>query len=332
MSAEIVQSWVRILVVRIANMGLNYTNKHRKRIKLIFNPASGMAKKSSQLLMDILKELQICRFVPELFITEPDTDYAGMVSDSLAEGIRMFIVCGGDGTVSSVAKAVLGTNAVLGIIPTGTQNNVAFSLGIPDDIRSAINLLRAGKIIKTDVGIATCGKVTVPFLEICSVGLFSALFKSGDDIQHGDIAKIGNFLATLTASTPSKISLLLDDKFEIKDVGHVVLVSNMPYIGRRFQVGSEGSYRDGLLDVIFCTDIPKLDLMVGYMLRLPGLNAAEDSRIKRFQVKKAVIETSPEMPVMADGIELNRGSVKIEIVRRALAIMAGSAQESRQKG
>lgn len=323
---------VNITCNRVVNMSLTYANKHRKRIKLIFNPASGMAKRASHLLMDILKELQDYRFVPELFLTEPDTDYAGMVSDSFAQGIRMFVICGGDGTVSAVAKAVLGTNAVLGIIPTGTQNNVAYSLGIPDDIRSAINLLRTGKIVKTDVGIATCGNSTVPFLEICSVGLFSALFKSGDEIQHGDISKIRDFLATLTASTPSKISLTLDNKYEIKDVGHVVLVSNMPYIGRRFQVGSGASYRDGLLDVIFCTDVPKLDLMVGYMLRLPGLNAAEDSRIKRFQVKKAVIETSPEMPVMADGMELENGIVKIEILRRALAIIAGLSQDFGQKG
>lgn len=305
-------------------MNSMYTNKRSKRIKLIFNPASGAAKKASLQLMDIIKGLQGCKFAPEPFLTEPDTDYAGLVSDSIAQGIRMFVICGGDGTVSAVAKAMLGTNAVLGIIPTGTQNNVALSLGIPTDIRSAIAVLRTGKSVKTDIGIVTCGNNTIPFLEICSVGLFSALFQSGDEIQHGDISRIGDFLTTLTTSTPSKISLLLDNKHEIQDVGHMVLVSNMPYIGRHFRVGADDAYTDGLLDVFFCADIPKLDLMVGYILKKSETNAAEDPRIKHYRVRNLVIETNPPMPVMIDGLACNEGTVRIGIRRHALAVMTGS--------
>ncbi|MGI6085497.1 MAG: diacylglycerol/lipid kinase family protein [Acetivibrionales bacterium] len=307
-------------------MNLIYANKRRKRIKLIFNPASGAAKKSSLQLVDVIKELQTWKFVPELFLTEPDTDYTRLVSDSIAQGIRMFVICGGDGTVSAVAKEMLGTNAVLGIIPTGTQNNVALSLGIPTDIRSAIKLLRTGKIMKTDIGIATCGNNTIPFLEICSVGLFSALFQSGDEIQHGDVSKIGDFLSTLTASTPSKISLLLDNKHEIQDVGYVVLVSNMPYIGRRFRVAADNAYTDGLLDVLLCTDVSKLDLMLGYILKKPDTNAAEDPRIKHYKVRNLVIETDPPMPIMIDGFTCKEGTVKIGIRRHALAVIAGTKE------
>lgn len=306
-------------------MSVNYTNKRRKRIKLIFNPASGMAKKSPQLLMEIIKELQAWKYVPELLLTEPVTNYASLVSDSLAQGIQLFVACGGDGTVSAVARAMYGTTATLGIIPAGTQNNVAKSLGIPNDIKEAISVLRTGKRIKCDIGLVSFGSNTVPFIEICSVGLFSELFESGDGIQHGDISRIGDFISTLTASSPSKIRLILDNKEEAEAPGHVVLVANMPYIGRRFQVGPDGSYRDGLLDVYLCADIPKLDLMMGYILKLPVLDLSEDSRIKHFQVRSVDIESYPEMSVLADGITLGKGKVHIEIHRRALAVMAGPA-------
>ncbi len=301
-----------------------YINKRRKRVKLIFNPASGAAKKASLQLMDIIKELQAWNFVPEPFLTDLKTDYAGLVSDAVEQGIRMFVVCGGDGTVSAVARAMLGTNTVIGIIPTGTQNNVALSLGIPSDIRSAIALLRTGKSMKTDIGMVTCGNNTIPFLEICSVGLFSALFQSGDEIQHGDITRIGDFLTTLTTSNPSKINLLLDNKHEIQDVGHVVLVSNMPYIGRHYRVGADDAYADGLLDVMFCADVPKLDLMMGYMLKRPEFDVPVDSRIKHYKVRRLVIETHPPMPVMVDGSACKEGTVRIGIRRHALAIMTGS--------
>ena len=181
--------------------------------------------------------MQAWKLVPEAFLVEPGCDLPGVVQDALAQGFRMFVVCGGDGTISAVARSLAGTPATLGIIPIGTQNNTALSLSIPNDIPAAIAILRNGRRIKVDVGMATCGKTSTPFLEVCSVGLVSTLFPSADDIQHGNLAQIGNFLATLAGTPPAEIHLLLDNKQEIHDLGHVVLVSNMPYIGFHYQLG-----------------------------------------------------------------------------------------------
>lgn len=307
-----------------------YTNKRRKRIKLIFNPASGANRESPLQLMDVIKEMQAWKLVPEPYLTEPDTDYATIVQDAIEQGIHTFVVCGGDGTVSAVARAMIGTTATLGIIPNGTQNNVALSLGIPADIKSAVSILRTGRRVKADVGLATCGGQTVPFLEVCSVGLFSALFSSGDDIQHGNISRIGEFVTTLTTSAPSKIHLLLDRKHETECLGHVVMVANMPYIGRHYQVSNGDSFSDGFLDVLLCAEIPKLDLMLGYILKLP--EAAEDPRMKHFRVRNVLIDTEPAMPVMADGTTLPQGPVKIGIRRHALAVMAGPANDMEESG
>lgn len=283
-------------------------------------------------LMEVLREMQELKLVPEPYLTEPDSDLSEVVRDAIARGIRLFVVCGGDGTVSSVARAMIDTNATLGIIPTGTQNNVAFSLGIPTDITSAVSILRTGKRIKADMGIINCGDNSMPFLEICSVGLFSALFESGDDIQHGNFARIGDFLATLTASPPSEINILLDRAEQVISKGHVVLVSNMPYVGRHYQVGEENSFNDGFLDVLFYTDISKLDLMLGYMMKAPGISTEADPRIKNFHVREITIDANPVMTVMADGTILGDSSAQIEIRQHALAVMvpdpSGSISES----
>jgi len=304
-----------------------YPRYIRKRIKLIFNPASGANRESPLQLMNVIKELQARHFVTEPYLTEPDSDLASVVQDAVVHGFRTFVVCGGDGTVSAVARAMKGLNATLGIIPTGTQNNVALGLGIPADIPAAIDILRTGRRNKVDMGIATCNGKSMPFLEICSVGLFSALFESGDDIQHGNISRIGDFLATLTASPPSEMSILLDGEKEIRNTGHVVLISNMPYVGRHFQVGTPDCFKDGLFDVLFCSDISKLDLLIGYMLKVPGINAESDSRIRNYHVSKINIETHPAMAVMADGILIGEGPVQIEMQQHALAVILPAATD-----
>jgi diacylglycerol kinase (ATP) len=197
--------------------------KRRMRVKLIFNPGSGMVGESPVQLMDVLREMQAWKLVPETFLVEPGCDLPAVVHNALEDGIRMFVVCGGDGTIDAMAGILVGTPAILGIIPTGTRNNVALSLGIPEDIPAAIAILRTGRRVKVDVGLAECGEIKQSFLEVCSVGLISTLFPAADDIQHGKLARIGDFLATLVSSPPAEMHLILDGKQKIKTVGHVVL-------------------------------------------------------------------------------------------------------------
>jgi diacylglycerol kinase (ATP) len=308
----------------IKDKELLLTKKRRMRAKLIFNPSAGAARPSPIKIVDVIHEMQAWKLVPEAYLVEPGCDLPGVVLEALAQGFRMFVVCGGDGTISAVARTLAGTHATLGIIPIGTQNNTALSLNIPDDIPAAIAILRTGRRIKVDVGMATCGKISTPFLEVCSVGLATTLFPSVDDIQHGNLGQIGNFLATLASSPPSEIHMLLDDKQEIHDLGHVVLVSNMPYIGFHYQLGTVASFKDGLLDVLFFADLNKLELL-GYVLQGVGEGKPEDSRIQHFHVRRVEIDTQPRMPVMADGNPLGEGRVRIEVRRHVLAVMAGPA-------
>ncbi len=241
----------------------------------------------------------------------------------------MFVVCGGDGTIDVMAGALAGTNATLGIIPTGTQNNVALSLGIPPaDIPAAIAILRTGQRIKVDMGLAEFGEIKRSFLEVCSVGLLSALFPSADDIQHGNLTRVGDFLATLVASSPAEMHLTLDGKQEINTICHAVLVSNMPYIGPHFQVGTPASINDGLLDVLLFADLSKMDLL-GYAVQAARAGGGpEDERIQHYHVRRVDIDTNPVMPVMADGLALGEGSLRISVQRHALAVMVGEPAPS----
>ena len=273
--------------------------------------------------MDVIREMQSWRIVPEPFLIAPECDLPGVIQDALAQGIRLFVVCGGDGTISAAAHILANTHATMGIIPTGTQNNTALSLKIPSEIPAAIAILRAGRRIKVDVGMAKCGEINTPFLEVCSVGLVSNLFPSADDIQHGNLARVGDFLSTLANSPPAEIHLTLDGKHEIHNSGHVVLVSNMPFIGFHYQVGSPLSFNDGLLDVLFFADLSKMELL-NYVVQGVGVGKAEDPRIQHFHVRKVDIETHPAMPIMVDGTPIGEGMVHIEVRRRALAVMVGA--------
>ena len=294
--------------------------KRSLHAKLIFNPNAGVPDEAAEKFMEAVKELQDADILIEPYLLEPECDLQKVIRDAIEKGIRLYIACGGDGTVSSVAKELIGTNASLGIIPTGSQNNIALSLGIPKDIPSAVAILGEGRQIKIDVGNCTCNDRITHCIEVCSVGLVTSLFPSADSILHGDLTQIGDFMATIATTTPSEIQVLLDNETEVNISAHVVLVSNMPYILRHYQVGSDDSFEDGLLDVLLFADQSKLDL-IRHAIKSPGTDFERDPRIQHYRARSIAIDTVPPMPIMADGIKIGEGSAKIDIQKRALTVL-----------
>ncbi len=178
-----------------------------------------------------------------------------------------------------------------------------------------------------DIGVANCGNNPTPFVEVCSVGLVSTLFPAVDDIQHGNLARIGDFLAAMVASPPAEIQLILDKKQKISSLGHIVLVSNMPYLGFHYQISALSSHKDGYLDVLFFADLSKLELL-NYVFQGVGEGKPEDPRIQHYHVRKIAIKTKPSMPIMVDGIAIGEGEVQIEVKKHVLAVMVPGSSET----
>ena len=300
------------------------TGFHRPlRAKLIFNPGSGQPGESPQQLFSILSEMQNQHILPEVYTIHPDSQIEGTVHRAIKSGIKLIVVAGGDGTIDSVVGAIVGSDATLGIIPTGTRNNVAFNLGITGDIANSVALLRQGRRLKIDVGRVHCGHSRHWFLEAAALGLLSDLYPMADDLQHGDLAQIGGLLSTFISATPSRLRMILDGHKHLDTTAHMMLIANMSFLGPHFQISPKVSFRDGRLDVFTFSDMSKLNMISYAMLSQIGL--VDDIGIKHYRVKHVKIRSIPRMPVLADGLLLGEGSLSVHIHPRALTVMAGSA-------
>lgn len=291
------------------------------RAKLIFNVGSGQPQESPQQLAAIIEQMQIRNIQPEVYIVRPESRLSAVVRDAIKRGFTLLVVAGGDGTIDTVAGELVGRRATLGIIPTGTRNNVALSLGIPGKIEEAVALLREGRRMRVDAGYARCGAKGQWFLEAASVGLLSDLYPHADGIQHGDLGQVGDLLAALVSATASKLSMVLHSGERLDVTSHMVLIGNMPYVGPNYKIAPDVMCDDGMLDVIVYSDMSKLDLM-GYAVQATT-GTAEDPRVKHYRVKHITIDADPPMPVIADGLLLGKGRVRIGIRPRAIRVMAG---------
>jgi diacylglycerol kinase family enzyme len=97
-----------------------------------------------------------------------------------AAGVDALVAAGGDGTISTAAAAVAGTDMKLGVLPLGTLNHFAKDAGIPLDLEDAVAAIAGGRTRQVDVAEVN-GRV---FINNSAVGLYPELVKAREAQQR----------------------------------------------------------------------------------------------------------------------------------------------------
>lgn len=120
-------------------------------ISLIVNQRAGELRRSRP-LSELIATLERYGLCPEPILMGKRADPGQAARDALGRGAKTLVAVGGDGTVSAVASALLDSEAILGVLPTGTLNHFARDLQIPLDLEGACNVIANGAVVKIDVG------------------------------------------------------------------------------------------------------------------------------------------------------------------------------------
>ena len=118
------------------------------RIVVVRNPRSGSSVDTAT-LQQALKDAGIGADIVDI----PNGPAFEAWIDQVAGRYAVIAAAGGDGTVSSVAAAVVRAGKTLAVIPTGTMNHFARDAGIPTGLDAAVALLRTGRPVAVDIGI-----------------------------------------------------------------------------------------------------------------------------------------------------------------------------------
>src|SRR5207302_125724 len=80
-----------------------------------------------------------------LRLAENGSQIQTFARQAVDEGASVVVAAGGDGTVNAVATTLVGTSAVLGVLPLGTLNHFAKDVGVPTDLETAVKNLVEGR-------------------------------------------------------------------------------------------------------------------------------------------------------------------------------------------
>lgn len=214
---------------------------YNKKILVIINPKAGT--RSRRGLNEAVKSILGAN--AELEVTKYPGHAVELAAQGAAQGYEMVVAIGGDGTVNEAATGLIGTEIPLAIVPFGSGNGLARHLHIPMKRDAALNVARAGRLLRCD-----CGRVGHTHF-FCTMGVgfdakvsqeFAQATRRGF-ISYSRIA-VNNFIHY----APEEYTIEVDGK-EYRYNAFIVAVCNASQYGNNAFIAPQASMADGSLDV-----------------------------------------------------------------------------------
>jgi YegS/Rv2252/BmrU family lipid kinase len=211
---------------------------------------------------------------------------------SVAGEPRLVIAAGGDGTVGSVAGHLVGKDNVLGVLPLGTGNDFARSLGIPIHPQRAAEVLATGDISSVDLGSLTRESRPVAyFAHAATVGLnvdFSKLAtRASVRARLGRLTYLAAALYAVREHGTFECTLHHDGVSDDMRLLQLSVIS-APVVGGALGLSVRGPHGEHQLDVLAIEDVPPPRLFLAGVFLLLGVNRRVDGvrvmNLERFEV------------------------------------------------
>ncbi len=284
-----------------------------RSVAVVVNPSAGRGK-GGRIAPLLARRLHERGVAATLLIGTTPGEAATMAAKAVAAGTSALIACGGDGTVNLVLQAVVGTDTPLGLVPTGTGDDIARSLGIPrGDVDAACDIIAAGHTEPVDAAIArTSEGVQRWFIGVLSSGFDSAVNERANRLAwpRGKARYLVAIAAELRTFRPIGYRVLLDG-VEHEGSGMLVAVGNGVSYGGGMQVCPGALVDDGLLSVTWLHELPTRTFLRVFPQVFSGKHIAHPS-VAQHTAQTVRIEASGQV-AYADGEPFGLLPVDVEI-------------------
>ena len=294
-----------------------------RRAQLILNPASGRAAEDNAMRLSHIVSLLRAHGIDAVIGLKTSGKAARTLArDAVRDDIPLVIVAAGDGTLTDVASQLIGTPTVLGLIPIGTMNNVARSLGIPLEIDAACALIGMGTVRHIDVGHVhtSLDSHDEYFLDCAGVGLAAIGALAGQSFEKRRWRSLTRALRRFFATKLETMQIELDGTV-MAATTRVVTVSNAPLMGNNLLAAPEARMDDGLLDVSIYDGMGDPALVKHFL----AASAHTPDDLKIYRARRVRITTGEAVLTNADmNIAPERHVVEIDVIPGALSMIVGN--------
>lgn len=234
----------------------------KKNITFLINPISG-GKTKLNFPNLAAKFINSAIFNAKYIFTEERGHAHALATEMLNDDTDILVAVGGDGTINEIASAINGSDKVMGIIPYGSGNGLARSLGIPMNDRNAVSNLNKLNVNRIDSGTFNDRQ----FFNMAGIGFdahISAVF--AHNIKRGLGGYVKTAITEISAYECKHYTLEIDGMTISRDA-FMISVANSSQFGNNAHISPFASLKDGLLDVVITKPFPLYQFPVlGYRM------------------------------------------------------------------
>jgi YegS/Rv2252/BmrU family lipid kinase len=228
------------------------------------------------------------------------------------------LVAGGDGTLNSVAEALLETGLPLGVIPLGTANDLARTLGIPSDLEGAAAVAATGRVERIDLGWVN-GK---HYFNAAGMGLGAAVTRRlAPEVKRrwGVLSYLLSALSAAREHRPFRAEISAEGRRRRVRSIHIT-VGNGPYFGGGMKVARDARIQDHRLDLFTVepAGLWRLALLLPALRRGVKESGAE---VLLLSGRELLVRTRPALDVTADGEVITRTPAHFRVRPSALPVL-----------
>jgi diacylglycerol kinase (ATP) len=288
-----------------------------REIALLTNPTAGKGKGSRVRDRALVKLREAGLVVRSLQGRDAD-EALDLAHQCVSGGVDALVVCGGDGMVHLAVQAVAATTTPLGIIPSGTGNDVARYFDIPrTDPEAAADLVIAGRTRTIDL--ARSGSRY--FVTVLAAGFDAVVNERANRMTwpKGQMRYNIATLAELRVFEPLPYTLQIDDQ-QLELEAMLVAVGNGPSFGGGLRITEGALLDDGMLDVVIIKPMSKAGLIRTYPKLFKGTHVTHPQY--EHHLARSVTVAAPGIVSYADGERFGPLPLTVECAAGALRVLA----------
>ncbi|MET0363221.1 MAG: diacylglycerol kinase family protein [Sphingobium sp.] len=260
------------------------------------------------------------RLVAAHAVKDP-TQMDAMVRQAIRDGAPMVIVGGGDGSLSGTVDELVGKDSVFAVLPLGTANSSARTLGIPLDLDGAIQVIATGRRRRIDLGMIDDDY----FVNAASLGLSPMI---GDTVPHKlkrYLGRIGYLLWALRCSVRFRaFRLTIDDGTQERRMWSTeVRILNGPYHGG-VELSDDAQVDSGEIVIQAVVGRSHLRLAWDWYAKFFKLRD-RNAHTEEFRGRSFRLYTNPPQRISIDGEVLARTPVTVKIAEKAIEVAVPAA-------
>jgi YegS/Rv2252/BmrU family lipid kinase len=244
-------------------------------------------------------------------------DVCRAVRRAIKRKFRLIVVCGGDGTQTSVVRYFANRRYTLGVVPAGTGNSFALGLGI-ESFESAVDAIAFGEERKVDLGVVN-GTYFANFL---TIGFSAQVAEETPRTLKSVIGAAAYGIAAvvpLLTHRPFRVDVRWK-KHRVRADTHQIIAANGRFYGHQ-PLSEDATIADGRMTVFVQDRTSKLDLVQTYLALVRGEQGALSGVHLWSTSDKLTIRTKPKAPVAIDGCGFGTTPVKMHVAPSALRVM-----------